>query len=257
VRQIQRRRMWLRLGEPLLPDRAGPWALALTACCVIITVVIGLLVARQRVPLGIDGTIDTPIISAIGSHRLALGLVISLGSLGPAVMFSAVIVIGCLLAGRLNGAILGLLAVPIADGLDEKLLKPLFHRADLGFLSYPSGHTTAVVTLGAVATVLLAFPSPRSARPVLRRVLIPVAAGLIGCAVAVALIGLRWHYFSDTVGGAAVAIGTVSGLTLLLDLPVVRRLLARVAPDRSEDQRRPDDSAADAAGQRLAGPRAG
>ena len=33
------------------------------------------------------------------------------------------------------------------------------------------------------------------------------------------VIGLRWHYFTDTVAGAAVGIGTVCGLALLLDLP--------------------------------------
>jgi membrane-associated phospholipid phosphatase len=37
--------------------------------------------------------------------------------------------------------------------------------------------------------------------------------------VAVGVIGPRWHYFTDTVAGAAVGIGTICGLTLLLDLP--------------------------------------
>jgi membrane-associated phospholipid phosphatase len=44
--------------------------------------------------------------------------------------------------------------------------------------------------------------------------------------VAIGVIGLRWHYFTDTVAGAAVGIGTVCGLALLLDLPVPRRWLA-------------------------------
>jgi membrane-associated phospholipid phosphatase len=35
----------------------------------------------------------------------------------------------------------------------------------------------------------------------------------------VGVIGLRWHYFTDTVAGAAVGIGTVCALALLLDLP--------------------------------------
>jgi membrane-associated phospholipid phosphatase len=255
VRQIQRRRMWWRLGEPLLPARARPWALALTACCVVITVVIGLLVAR-RAPLGLDAAIDTPIISALGSHQGALLHVVWLGSLVPVTIFSVLIVIGCLLAGRLNGAILGALTVPIADGLDEKLLKPLFHRADLGFLSYPSGHTTAVLALGSVVTVLLAFPAPGAVRSPLRQVLIPAAAVLITCIVAVALIALGWHYFTDIIGGAAVAIGTVSGLILLLDLPATRRILTKIAPYRGEDQPPPGDTSTGTAGERMARPRA-
>ena len=41
--------------------------------------------------------------------------------------------------------------------------------------------------------------------------------------VAVGVIGLRWHYFTDTVAGAAVGIGTVCALALVLDLPTRRR----------------------------------
>jgi len=45
--------------------------------------------------------------------------------------------------------------------------------------------------------------------------------------VAVGLIGLRWHYFTDTVAGAAVGIGTVCALALLLDLPAASRQFGR------------------------------
>jgi membrane-associated phospholipid phosphatase len=61
------------------------------------------------------------------------------------------------------------------------------------------------------------------------RIAVPTALGLLGCIVAAAVIGLRWHYFTDTVAGAAVGIGTVCGLALLLDLPVVRSWLTRAS----------------------------
>jgi len=38
---------------------------------------------------------------------------------------------------------------------------------------------------------------------------------------------VTYHYFTDTVAGAALGIGTVCGLAFLLDLSVVRRWLAR------------------------------
>ena len=41
---------------------------------------------------------------------------------------------------------------------------------------------------------------------------------MITAIVATAVIGLRWHYFTDTVAGAAVGLGTVCALALLLDL---------------------------------------
>ena len=36
--------------------------------------------------------------------------------------------------------------------------------------------------------------------------------------MAVAVIGLRWHYFTDTVGGVALGTGTVLTLAFLIDL---------------------------------------
>jgi len=42
-------------------------------------------------------------------------------------------------------------------------------------------------------------------------------------AVVVGVIAVRFHYFTDTVAGAAVGTGTVCGLALALDLiPAVR-----------------------------------
>jgi membrane-associated phospholipid phosphatase len=72
--------------------------------------------------------------------------------------------------------------------------------------------------------LLVIPPHPATARAL--RVLIPAAACVLGGAVAIAVIGLRWHYFTDTVAGAAVGIGTVCGLALILDLPIVRSWLA-------------------------------
>ena len=67
----------------------------------------------------------------------------------------------------------------------------------------------------------------QSARARALRVLIPTAACVLGGVVAIAVIGLRWHYFTDTVAGAVVGIGTVCGLALILDLPAARPLPAR------------------------------
>jgi membrane-associated phospholipid phosphatase len=59
---------------------------------------------------------------------------------------------------------------------------------------------------------------------------------VLGAVVAVALIGLCWHYFTDTVAGAAVGIGTVCGLALILDLPAARRWLASASRQPSAAQ---------------------
>jgi membrane-associated phospholipid phosphatase len=131
-------------------------------------------------------------------------------------------------------------AVPAAVGLDEGLLKPLVHRTYLGVLSYPSGHATAMFTLAATVTVLL-LVSPHPANAGALRVLIPAASCVLGGVVAIAVIGLRWHYFTDTVAGAAVGIGTVCGLALILDLPAARRWLARACRQRADAMARAGD----------------
>lgn len=122
-------------------------------------------------------------------------------------------------------------------GLNDGLFKPLVHRTYLGVLTYPSGHTATVFALAATVAVLLLIP-PQRAKAGTLRVLIAGAAWVLGGVVAIGVIGLRWHYFTDTVAGAAVGIGTVCGLALLLDLPAARRWLARVSHEMPATQER-------------------
>jgi membrane-associated phospholipid phosphatase len=221
----------LRPGQPLLAPSARPWAGGLLACCAILVTGLGVLFAHQAKADWLDRAVDAPFITLFGGH-LRLGLwLITPGSPVPAALASAVIAVACLLAGRLNGAVLAAAAVPVSNGLVEGLLKPLVHRTYLGDLVYPSGHTTAIVALAATVAVLLLAPS-RPATAGAPRILIPAAACAAAVVVAVALIGLRFHYFTDTVAGAALGIGTVCGLALLLDLPSVRRWLAWVCRQR-------------------------
>jgi membrane-associated phospholipid phosphatase len=216
---------WLRPGRPLLAASARPWAGALLACCAVLVAVLGLLFSHQSTSDWLDRAVDAPVVSWLGPHHSLDLWLATPGTLIPAGVLSAAVVVVCALAGRLNGALLAAAAVPVAVELDERLLKPIFHRTSLGFLSYPSGHTTAIFALAATVTVLLLRP-PQPARAGPLRILIPAVACLLGAAVAVGVIALRWHYFTDTVAGAAVGIGTVCGLALILDLPAVRQLLA-------------------------------
>jgi undecaprenyl-diphosphatase len=229
--------------RPLLGPAARPWAVAVLACCAVLAAVPGALFAHQATADPFDRIIDSPLVSWLGGHHGLLLVLAFPGSLVPAGVLSAAIVAGCLLAGRLNGAVLGALAVPAAVGLDEYLLKPLVHRTCGGGLSYPSGHTTAMVAIAATLAVLLLVPPQPTANRALRA-LLPVAAFLLAGVVAVAVVALRWHYVTDTVGGAAVGVGVVCGLALLLDRPSARGWLNRGpgaydrGDDRLRDQRR-------------------
>ena len=225
-------------GRPLLPPSARPWAGALLACCAVFVAVLGVLFAHQSRADGFDHAIDSWVLAWLGGHRGLLLWLAAPGSLIPAVVLSVVIVGACLLTGRLNGAVLAAAAVPVAVGLDEVLLKPVVDRTYWGNVVYPSGHTTAVFALAATVTVLLLVPpQPDKARAL--RVLIPVAMCAVGVVVATTLIGMRWHYFTDTVAGAAVGVGAVCGLALILDLSIVRLWLARASrqPPAAQERR--------------------
>jgi membrane-associated phospholipid phosphatase len=217
-----------RLVRPLLTDSARSRAGAVCVCCAVLVTILGALFAHQATADWLDHAVDSPIITVFGHHQDLAGWFAVAGSLVPAVVLTAAIVVGCLLAGRLNGAVLAGAAVPAATGLNDGLFKPLVQRTYLGALTYPSGHTATIFALAATVGVLLVYP-PRSARAGALRALILVAACVLGVVVAVGVIGLKWHYFTDTVAGAAVGIGTVCGLALLLDLPAVRRPLAWVS----------------------------
>jgi membrane-associated phospholipid phosphatase len=216
----------LRYGRPLLPVPARRWAGVLLACCAILVTVLGILFAHQTGADQLDRAVDSPLITWFGRHRGLAPWLAAPGSQLPAIVLSAAIAVACLGTRRFNGAVLAAAAVPAAIGLNDDLFKPLVHRTYLGVLSYPSGHTAAMSALAATAAVLLLVP-PQPARTRTPRVLIPVAVCVLGVMVAIGVIALRWHYFTDTVAGAAVGTGAVCGLAFLLDLSFIRRWLAQ------------------------------
>lgn len=225
------------MGRPLLTRSARRWAVGLLAACATLVLVLGVLVAHQTHADRLDGGIDAPVMTWFDSHPgLALRLTTP-GSSTAVALLTALLVIACLLAGRVNGAVLGVASVVLSIGLVERVLKPVFGRTALGFLSYPSGHTTAVFALaGTLGILLLATPHPDTHR--WARTTIPAATGVVGCVVAAAVVGARWHYFTDTVAGAAVGVGTVCAVALLLDLPRVRSRLAQPS-ERSTSESAP------------------
>ena len=211
--------MHRRYGNPLLDPDVRVWAGVLLACCAVVVAVLGVIFAHQTTADRFDNAVDSPIITWLDRHPGLAGWFAFPGSQRSAVAVTVVVVVvACLLTRRLNGAVLASAAVPAAVGVNDGLCKPLFHRTYLGVLSYPSGHTATMSALAATLVVLLYVP-PRSVKARVLRVVACSAACVAGVVVAVGVIGLRWHYFTDTVAGAAVGIGTVCALALLLDLP--------------------------------------
>ena len=101
----------------------------------------------------------------------------------------------------------------VAVELTERVGKPYVGRpAIIGAAgnSYPSGTVTAAAALVTVATLAV---------PLVLRPAVGLAGAGVIAAVGVAVIGMRWHFPTDVIGGACVGVGAVLTLDALFHLP--------------------------------------
>jgi membrane-associated phospholipid phosphatase len=212
----------------LLPA-AARWPAGIVAiCCLVLVVVLGVLFAHQSHGRAIDHAVDSWVMS-LHIPSGTLELISRLGDKPAMTVMTAVLALGCLAVRRLNGAVMTVVGVLLASGLTELVLKPLVHRTITAnhWLTYPSGHTTGLFALSTALAVTLL--SPRSARPrAAVRIGIVVVAVVVSSVVGMAMIGLDFHYFTDTVGGAGVGTAAVLGVAFLLDVDFIRRWLGRL-----------------------------
>jgi undecaprenyl-diphosphatase len=184
---------------------------------VLVIAALGLLVRGQAQPDRLDSAIDGAVVGSFSRSQGILPWLALPGSTIPLIGVSVAIAVGCLIARRPNGVALAVTAVPVTAFLDDTVLKHLIGRTHPGQLSFPSGHAASAMTLATVLGVLLHDPARRAAVRRIRAALV-AAACAITALVAAGVIGLRWHYFTDTVGGIALGTGTVLALAFLIDL---------------------------------------
>jgi membrane-associated phospholipid phosphatase len=141
-------------------------------------------------------------------HSLLLVRVTELGDPAVLVVGSALAALVAVRRDRWRAA--ACLCGPVlAAVLVEWVVKPWVGRRYLEVLTFPSG---SVTTIAAVSTAwVLAVPAR------LRWVAIAAGAVLV-VAMGVAVVGLRWHYPTDALGGAAFGVGVVLMLDGLLHL---------------------------------------
>ena len=211
--------------RPLLPGplrRAAAWLLA---ACVAVTVILGVLVSRGK-PMWLDSVLDPRFQAWPARFPALVDRLADLGTLGPVALMTLALILACVATRRWSGVVLAAVAVPVATGLTEYVLKPLVGAA------FPSGHATSMFALAAICAVLLAG-SPRGRVPGIVRLLLTLIALLVAAAVAAAMVAIAAHVFTDAVGGAAVGIGVVLACALTLDALaglLRRRLAARSQP---------------------------
>jgi membrane-associated phospholipid phosphatase len=189
------------------------------ALCAVVVVALGAMFLRQRRGSGFDDAVDGWVYHQFGYDNGFLRAVLHLADL-PVVLgaLAAILVIG-LMRGRREVAWLAVLGPSLAMVLTELLFKPLVHRTSGDYLAFPSGHTTGIVSVAAVLGVILLGARLHAG---LRAVLVvPLVAAVV--LVATALVGLDYHYFTDTVGGFCVGVGSVITVAVLLDRGTVEQ----------------------------------
>jgi membrane-associated phospholipid phosphatase len=195
----------------------------------VLVVTLGFLFAHQSQGRAVDHAVDSWV---IGLHIRSgtLELISRLGDLPAMTVMTGAVAVACLAVRRLTGALLTVIGVLVALGLTEDVLKPLVDRTITinHYLTYPSGHTTGLFALSTALAVVLLSPRSGRPRPAVRIGVVAVAV-VVSCLVGMAMVGLEFHYFTDTIGGAAVGIGVVLGIAFLLDVEVVRRWLGRLS----------------------------
>jgi membrane-associated phospholipid phosphatase len=189
---------------------------ALLAACVAATAALGVQVAGRTQPVWLDVAVDARLRAAFGRFGSLLTGLASLGTLLPTTLMTVALVLACLAARRWSGALLAAVAEPAASGLTEFVLKPAVDRTSHHWLSFPSGHATAMFALAGVCVILLGNP-PRRRLPGAVRLVLALAALLLAVAVAAAMVVLGEHYFTDAVAGAATGTGMALACALVLD----------------------------------------
>lgn len=209
-----------RTVPPLIPTRLRLPAALLALACWVLAALLGVWYAGDHHAGPFDAAVARGVDSVVGEHSMFARVLT--GPSHPVVVYPLIaLTLGITVFRRWWGRTLLAVAAPgLCVLLTELLFKPLVGRVHEGVYAYPSGHTVSAVATLLVAALVIGVDWPRPWRLAL------FGLFLLGCVLlAVGLVGMDYHYFTDTVGGFGVALGSTLPLTLLAD-----RFAHRTAP---------------------------
>ena len=209
-----------RTSEPrmLLPGALHAAGIAVLGGCAAAAVLAGCLAGRGG-PGWLDSAVDPRIQAALSHFPVLLNWLPKFGTLKPAALATVLLALAFVATRRWSGAVLAVVAVPVASGLTEYVLKP--HVGGMLGQSFPSGHATVMFALSAVWAIFLVDPT-RYRLPGPLRLLLLVVALLFSAAVAAVMIANNAHTLTDVIAGVAVGTGVVLASALILDLAASR-----------------------------------
>jgi membrane-associated phospholipid phosphatase len=212
---------WLRLPAAML-----------LAACAAVTAVLAVLFAGRGQPGWLDSAFDPRIQAELSRFPVLLSWLPDLGTLRPVALITLALVVACAATRKWSGAVLAAVAMPVATGLTEYVLKPFVGRVIEH--SFPSGHATGMFALATICAILLVDP-PRRHVPGAVRLLLVFAALMLAAAVSAAMVAIGAHRFTDAAAGAAVGTGIVLACALSLDLVITRARQPKVSLQASRE----------------------
>ena len=209
---------WLVEPVPrrLLPRQLRAAAIGVALAASAVTAILGAHFANVSLAGPIDRALDGRLVDRLAGHQQLVDRLASLGNSQVIIVVTLMMVIALLVLHRPRGALLAALAPAVAGGVTEFLLKPLVGRTYKGELAFPSGHTAGVFAVAFVVIMLVFDPKPPRL-PVAVQFALSFVMLALATGVAAALIAARYHYATDTVGGACVALAAVLSLSVAAD----------------------------------------
>ncbi|MDQ0377654.1 phosphatase PAP2 family protein [Amycolatopsis thermophila] len=184
----------------------------------VVAVVLGVVFVGDTVGTALDRGVYDALKGSVPEPSVGFDVSWVIGTAGdPAWAAGLVVILAavCFAAGRRRLALLAV-AGPVATGLVTTVVKPLVDRTINGdHLSYPSGHTALLTSLGIVVGLLLTdrFRLGRAAGPGL----VLGLALLCAAAMSWSQTSSRVHYLTDTLGGFCSALALVTAAGLIID----------------------------------------
>jgi PAP2 superfamily protein len=197
---------------PLVPERLRRPAALTAVVCWVLVVLLGVHYAGRPVAGGLDGAVAAAVHHAIGDQTFTARLLT--GPSHPLVIYPVIaFTVGVAVFRRWwSRAVLAVAAPAVCVAVTELVCKPLVGRTFAGVLSYPSGHTVSAMATLAAAALVVTADWPDAARAAVAGLLL-----VVWLVLAIGLVGMDYHYFTDTVGGLLLAVGVVVPLALAAD----------------------------------------
>lgn len=201
--------------RPLLAQQVRRPAVIVLVLAIAVIVVLGMRYADQDLPGHLDRSLDALIRNHLRPEQPITRLLVNLGDPVQAAILVAAAAGAAAAARRWSGVLLTIVGTVTAVAITELILKPLVGRLRFGYLTFPSGHTTAVAAVACATAILIG--GARWPRSVAVRILAGLAPVALAVGVAISLVAQHIHYATDTVAGSCVAVATVLAVALGLD----------------------------------------